>query len=93
VSADAVIEFLRQHLPFESMQSSFCLETYSSDNTAGMGLRTRERIPKNAYVIEYGGESISFKEGESREKLYAASNAGCYIYFCQYERTKVWYVQ
>jgi hypothetical protein len=89
ISSDAVVEFLSAHLPFESMNSGFALETYATENT-GMGLRTKERIPKNAFVIEYGGDSITFEEAENREKSYSESQSGCFMYFCQQARIKVW---
>jgi hypothetical protein len=92
LSLEDILEFLQENLPFISLEPSFALTKYQTDN-AGIGLKTNERIPKNAFVIEYGGEVISFDEAAKREQTYTIINAGCYMFFCQSGRMKVWYVR
>jgi hypothetical protein len=89
VSLDDILDFLKQHLPFMSLEPTFALTKYNTDSI-GVGLQTKERIPKNAFVVEYGGEWISFDEAEKCENIYTKMNAGCYIYFCTFKRMKVW---
>ncbi|XP_068598230.1 histone-lysine N-methyltransferase SETMAR [Brachionichthys hirsutus] len=43
------------------------LEVYSTKNK-GWGLRTREAIPRGAFVCEYAGEVIGFEEARSRHR-------------------------
>jgi len=43
---------------------------FRTDNGRGWGLKTREFIPKNKFVVEYVGEIITSEEAERRGKLY-----------------------
>jgi hypothetical protein len=90
LTVNTAVEFLKKHLPFECVESRFALEKYNTEST-GVGLRAIELIPKNAFVFEYGGESITFEEAERREKQYVGTKQGCYMYFCETGRMKVWY--
>ncbi|XP_057306810.1 uncharacterized protein LOC130645001 [Hydractinia symbiolongicarpus] len=45
----------------------------------GKGVFTKERIPKNTFLVEYAGEIITKKEGEIRETNY--EKEGCFLYF------------
>ncbi|XP_057296083.1 uncharacterized protein LOC130629325 isoform X2 [Hydractinia symbiolongicarpus] len=45
----------------------------------GKGVFTKEKIPKNTFLVEYAGDLITKEEGEIREINY--EKEGCFLYF------------
>lgn len=57
----------------KGLQYSLCI--FRTDNGRGWGVRTMERIRKNAFVMEYVGEIITTEEAERRGHIYDKEGA------------------
>ena len=43
-----------------------------------------------SFLLQYPGELITEAEADEREKEYARSSKGCYMYFFEHERRTMW---
>jgi hypothetical protein len=78
-------------LILQNFKSPFSLSTFDSEH--GTGLKTNEMIKRGVFVIEYGGELISWSEAEMREGIREDDESiGCYMFYCQSGRKKIWYL-
>ena len=59
----------------------------------GRGVIATKVFTEGELLCEYSGELISHAEALQREGTYEKdSTLGCYLYFFQHKRTKLWYV-
>jgi hypothetical protein len=72
------------HMPYK-------LQLFESDGR--FGVRTLEPIPKEAIVLEFGGERLSEVAGAEREKMYENNREkyGYQSYWCSTPNLQFWY--
>lgn len=63
---------------------SYELEKVDFGAPKHFGVVNRSFIPRNAYILEYGGERLEGREGEEREKYYDENREGesNYVFYC-----------
>jgi hypothetical protein len=88
---DLTLSLLRQRLPSERLIGAFSVSIYDTETDAGAGLKADVDIPQHSFVLEYGGEEITFDEAAIRENQYEKQGQGCFIFYCQSGNHKLWY--
>ena len=55
-------------------------------------LQTTRKYTKGEFVLEYAGELILNGDANSREKMYAKDEKGCYMYYFNFNQKNYWSV-
>ena len=56
----------------------------------GYGVFTCKFFDKGSFLLEYPGDLMSEEDGLVKEEGYAKSKKGCYLYFFEDGREKLW---
>jgi hypothetical protein len=89
---EKLVELQRQlasQIPFSNKTSENFHLDIVYDNVKGYGVKTRELIPKDSYILEYRGELLRGMEIRKREKAYqdCEHDVGCYMFHFKYLET------
>ena len=56
----------------------------------GYGVFTLVPRKKGCFLLEYGGKVIAAKDGEKREKNYEKGKKGCFIFYFDHGKDRLW---